>query len=105
MTEATITAAVWSALAAAYNVPGTMGEKLNGAGSAGNPWTEIIESGMSAADILRVVLAVLAGESTIVDQGGGLAVVEFANVAGTKPRVTADMDGSERTSLVLDGTL
>lgn len=96
---------VWEALASSYNAPGTMGEKLNGAGSAGNPWTEIIESGMSAADILRVVLSVLAGKSTIDDQGGGLAVVEFANVAGTKPRVTADMDGSERTSIVLDGTL
>ena len=97
--------AVWEAAASQYDASGTMGEKLNDAGSASNPWTEVIESGMSAADILRVVLAVLAGESTIVDQGGGIAVVEFANVAGTKPRVTADMDGSERTSLVLDGTL
>lgn len=31
--------AVWSALAAEYNVSGTMGNKLNGAGSAGDPWT------------------------------------------------------------------
>lgn len=31
--------AVWNALAAEYNVSGTMGEKLNGAGSAGDPWT------------------------------------------------------------------
>jgi hypothetical protein len=34
-----IVAAVWSALAAEYNESGTMGEKLNGAGSAGDPWT------------------------------------------------------------------
>lgn len=34
-----IVAAVWSALAAEYNVAGTMGNKLNGAGSAGDPWT------------------------------------------------------------------
>lgn len=34
-----IVAAVWSALAAEYNVSGTMGNKLNGAGSAGDPWT------------------------------------------------------------------
>ncbi len=33
-----IVAAVWSALAAEYNVSGTMGNKLNGAGSAGDPW-------------------------------------------------------------------
>lgn len=34
-----IVAAVWSALASEYNISGTMGEKLNGAGSAGDPWT------------------------------------------------------------------
>ena len=34
-----IVAAVWSALASEYNVSGTMGNKLNGAGSAGDPWT------------------------------------------------------------------
>jgi len=34
-----IVAAVWNAFAAEYNVSGTMGEKLNGAGSAGDPWT------------------------------------------------------------------
>ena len=34
-----IVAAVWSALAAEYNESGTMGQKLNGAGSAGDPWT------------------------------------------------------------------
>ncbi len=31
---------VWEALAADHNNSGTMGEKLNGAGSAGNPWTD-----------------------------------------------------------------
>jgi len=30
---------VWNALAADYNSTGTMGQKLNGAGSAGDPWT------------------------------------------------------------------
>ena len=39
-----IVAAVWSALAAEYNVSGTMGEKLNGAGSAGDPWTTDLTS-------------------------------------------------------------
>lgn len=34
-----IVAAVWSALASEYNESGTMGNKLNGAGSAGDPWT------------------------------------------------------------------
>lgn len=36
----TIAAAVWNAEAADYNTSGSMGEKLNDAGSAGNPWTD-----------------------------------------------------------------
>jgi len=36
--------AVWGALAADYNVSGTMGNKLNGAGSAGDPWTTDLSS-------------------------------------------------------------
>lgn len=36
--------AVWNALAADYNTSGTMGEKLNGAGSAGDPWTTDLSS-------------------------------------------------------------
>ena len=39
-----IVAAVWSALAAEYDVAGTMGEKLNGAGTAGDPWTADLTS-------------------------------------------------------------
>ncbi len=34
-----IVEAVWNAFASEYNISGTMGEKLNGAGSAGDPWT------------------------------------------------------------------
>lgn len=36
--------AVWNALAAEYDLTGTMGEKLNGAGSAGDPWTTDLSS-------------------------------------------------------------
>lgn len=34
-----LAASVWNTLAADYNTSGTMGNKLNGAGSAGDPWT------------------------------------------------------------------
>lgn len=33
-----IVTGVWEAIAAEHNNPGTMGEAMNGAGSAGNPW-------------------------------------------------------------------
>lgn len=39
-----LAAAVWSALASQYNSSGTMGQKLNGAGSAGDPWTTDLTS-------------------------------------------------------------
>lgn len=44
-----IVAGVWSALASSYNVSGTMGNKLNGAGSAGDPWTTNL-SGYNTTD-------------------------------------------------------
>lgn len=39
-----IVRAVWSALAAEFNESGTMGNKLNGAGNAGDPWTTDLDS-------------------------------------------------------------
>lgn len=39
-----LVAAIWNALAADYNESGTMGQKLNGAGSAGDPWTTDLSS-------------------------------------------------------------
>lgn len=44
VTAASCAAAVWSALAAAYNDPGTMGNKMNSAASAGDPWTGLLEN-------------------------------------------------------------
>lgn len=42
LTTSNVGPAVWAALAAANNVTGTMGEKLNDAGSAGNPWAALL---------------------------------------------------------------
>lgn len=39
MTVQQFVTANWNAVAANYNTSGTMGQKLNGAGSAGDPWT------------------------------------------------------------------
>lgn len=36
--------AIWNAIATQFNVAGTMGNKLNGAGSAGDPWTTDLTS-------------------------------------------------------------
>jgi hypothetical protein len=90
--------AVWEAEAAAHDNAGTMGEKMNGAGSAGNPWTEVIESGLSAADVLRIILSVQAGETTF---DGTL--FKFKSQDGLIDRVSATMTGSERTAVAVNG--
>lgn len=47
--------AVWNAVAADYNTSGTMGQKLNGAGSAGDPWTTDLSS-YNTADTAGLIL-------------------------------------------------
>lgn len=42
---ADMAAGVWNAVAEDYNEAGTMGEKMNDAGSAGNPWTDTTDYG------------------------------------------------------------
>ena len=104
LTTANVGSSVWGALATLNNESGTMGEKLNDAGSASNPWTEVIESGYTAAEILRIIAAYAAGKTTIVDNGDGTATVSFVGLDGTTDRIVADMDGSERSSITYDGS-
>lgn len=83
---------IWNALATQYNRTGTMGEKVNDAGSASNPWTEIIETGLSAGEILKLLLSVAAGDATGLDESA-----VFKSVDGTKNRITATISGENRT--------
>lgn len=100
LSTANVGAAVWNSLAAAFNDAGTMGEKLNDAGSAANPWTEVIESGYTAAEILRLIAAVVQGSAADLE---GAAPV-FKSVDGTKNRVTATYAGGTRTVTGRDAT-
>lgn len=93
---------VWNALSASYDSAGTMGEKLNDAGSAGNPWATVIESGYTAGEIMQILAAFAAGKTDIVDLGGGNATVTFRDLGDTKDRIMGDMTGSERTTVTVD---
>lgn len=93
LSTANVGQAVWSALAAANNDAGTMGEKLNDAGSASNPWTEVIESGLTAAQILRLIAAATQGNATGLESGA----VVFKGVDGTTDRITATYVDGDRT--------
>jgi len=92
-----LAAAVWNAVAGDFNDTGSMGEKVNDAGSAANPWTEVIESGYTAAEILRVLAAVAAGKKSV--DGG---TVTFRDLGDTKDRVTGTVANSERTAVTLE---
>lgn len=94
--------AVWNKVAGDVNDPGTMGEKLNDAGSATNPWTEVIESGYTASEILRLLARVAAAKTSVDNLGGGLATVTFRDLADTKDALVADMVNADRTNVVLD---
>jgi hypothetical protein len=97
-----LAAAVWNAVSATFDDTGSMGEKLNAAGAAGDPWVGNIEGALSAGDVMRIILAAVAGETTITDNGNNTATVVFKSQDGATARVTADMVGSERTQITLD---
>jgi hypothetical protein len=95
-----LASAVWSANSASFNDPSTMGEKLNDAGSAGNPWTTVIEDGMTAEEILKLILSVTSGDAT----GMEGATVTFKSQDGTKNRLVATISGGNRTVTSKDVT-
>lgn len=95
-----LAASVWNAVADSFNSAGTMGEKLNDAGSASNPWTEIIESGYTAAEILKLLAAASLGKTS-----GQPTNPVFRDIGDTKDRITGVVDSNgNRTSVTLDET-
>lgn len=93
LTTGNVGQAVWSAIAASNNDPGTMGEKLNDAGSAANPWTEVIESGFTAAQVLRLIAAAVQGNATGLEDG----TPTFKGLDGTTDRIEATYANGTRT--------
>lgn len=68
---------------------------------ARNCLDEQVQGAYTAADALRILLAVAAGKTTITSLGGGAATVEFQAVDDSGVVVSATMDGSERTAVTL----
>ena len=72
--------------------------KLN---NLGDPFTANIEGPLDARDAIRVLLAIAAGKTTIINNGGGLAQVKFRDTADSVDRVVADMNNSNRTNVII----
>jgi hypothetical protein len=93
-----LSAAVWEALASAYNTPGSMGELLNSAGSAADPLLGVVEGGLTLRDVMRLLLAVNAGDATGLESGA----MVFKSQDGTTDRVEATYSSGARTVTAVD---
>ena len=69
---------------------------------AGEFFATFIDGAFTMKDVLKILVAVAAGKTNIVDLGGGNATVEFRDLSDTKNTVIADMTNSERTDITLD---
>lgn len=107
LSPATLAAALWDATAASYNATGTMGAKLNAAGSGGVDydalkeavWGYSVEGDMSAEGVVRVLLAVLSGTT----EGIGTTTEKYKSLDGTTDRINATFDAAgNRTSVTID---
>jgi len=79
-----------------------VGGQLTTANAAETIWGSIVETGFTYEEAVRILLAVAAGKTTIINLGGGNAIVRFRDVNDTTNRVVADMVGSERSDVTLD---
>ncbi len=61
-----------------------------------------IEGARTLRDLLRILAAFAAGETVITSGAPGAATVVFKSLDGSKDRISATMDGSERTSVAVD---
>jgi hypothetical protein len=104
VTPASITQAVWSALSADYVDAGTMGAKLNAAGSGGVDfnalaaavWGYMIEPGFQASREIKIIAAAVAGKTS-----GGPASFVARNLSDTADQLTgtAATDGNRGTAV------
>lgn len=66
--------------------------------SAAEIWNYEVEPGYTAADLLRICTAVLAGRTTITNHGGGAATVEFRSISDDHVVLSVEMLNSQRVS-------
>jgi hypothetical protein len=73
-------------------------DKLNFTGTLANHvWAYVIDGTRSAASLIRIFTAILAGKAS---RSGGATT--FRNIADTKDVITSTADGTSRTSVTID---
>lgn len=64
-------------------------------------WAQALEAGYTAEEMMRVMAAAMAGEVS----GAGTTTITIRDIADTKARITATVDGTgNRTAVTLDAT-
>lgn len=91
---------VWQGQAATYTSPGTMGARLNAAGTPGTLLDAMVEGGLTMAQALRILLAHAAGDATGLE--GPTAT--FKSLDGTKDRIVGTYSGGTRNVTGIDGS-
>jgi hypothetical protein len=102
LSPSSLAASLWNSLASQYNETGSFGNLINNLGAGANPWASLIEGSYTAEDILKILLSVAAGKTTITPGTGGTATVVFRDVNDNENRVIATMKGSKRTGVELN---
>ncbi len=64
--------------------------------------SSVVEGTYTVEDVLKILVAVAAGKTSITDLGGGTATVQFRDLSDAVNRVAAGMVGSERATIALD---
>lgn len=106
LTPDSVASAVWSANAASNNTAGSMGEKLNDAGAAGNPWAVLLAANNDPATFGKLVQDI----QTLVDELHKIQGLDAANPMTVTPssRVSGDIsltltgDGETTTTVTRD---
>lgn len=85
-----LAAAVWNSIAASFNTAGTMGNKLNSAASAGDPWSTALPGSYASGE----AGAILAQIQTLVDELHKIQGLDAANPMTVTPnsRVAGSVD-------------
>ncbi len=94
-------ALVDGAITAAVIATGAIDADALAADAVDEIWDEVLEGSLTGRQIVRIMLAALAGKSS----GGGSSTIKFRDAGDTKDRISATVDGNRnRTAVTVDGS-
>lgn len=100
-TVTTVNGLAAGAITAAAIATGAIDADALAADAIDEIWDEVLEGSLTGRQIVRIMLAALAGKSS----GGGTSTINFRDNADSKNRISATVDSNRnRTAVTLDGS-